>query len=101
MIRLKEGVKPYGIKPELMLAITVAESVFTDYGYDTTITSLSDGTHSRGSKHYVGYACDLRTRHLTEEHKMAIRQDLAMALGRDYDVVLEETHIHVEYDPDD
>lgn len=106
MIRIKSGVKVEkgGKKatPELLLGLMVAASVYDKYGYDCVITSLLDGTHSTNSLHYQGQAGDLRTRHLPDlSMKRAIRDDIAAALGRDYDAVLESDHIHLEYDKKD
>lgn len=100
MLKLKPGTRILGIKPETVLAIAVAQSVFDSKGYDCTITSGVDGRHSRGSRHYSGYAFDLRTRHLPDtDAKQRIHLLLKQALGADFDVILEPTHIHVEYDP--
>lgn len=65
------------------------------------ITSARDGKHSQQSLHYAGRAIDLRTRDLTQQQRWALQRALADALGEDYDVILEETHLHVELDPDE
>jgi len=52
-----------------------------------------------GSKHYEGMAVDLRTFFFTREEVENVATDLHAELGEDYDVVVEPTHIHVEYDP--
>lgn len=99
MISLKPGVRITGLRNEALFATTVAQSIFVDEGYDMTITSGTDGSHSRGSKHYCGDAFDLRTRHLASGMAAKIRDKLAEALGEEFDVILERTHIHVEFDP--
>jgi hypothetical protein len=99
MLSLKSDVRSLGVKPEALLAILIAYSVYQRHGKNCVITSIVDGKHSRGSIHYAGYAFDLRTRHLTEEELGAIALDLQEALGQDYDVVIEPNHIHVEYQP--
>ena len=48
-----------------------------------------------GSLHYQGKAFDLRTWHVIEE----VAKQLRTYLGKDYDVIVEKDHIHVEYDP--
>ena len=99
-MKLKEGVDPTGIQPELLLAIMAAKEAYRDYGYDLVITSLTDGKHSRTSLHYSGCAVDLRTRHMgTEEDKAEIATLIKDSLGPDYDVILESTHIHIEWQP--
>ena len=52
-----------------------------------------------GSKHYEGKALDLRTRDFSRDTAEKITVKLQNNLGRDYDVVNEKEHIHVEYDP--
>ena len=95
MISLKPGVKVAGVQPEIVLALIVAESVWQPRSL--VVTSLRDGSHMPGSKHYEGKAADLRLPVATDHH--ALRSALAAALGTEFDVVLEETHIHVELDP--
>jgi len=97
---LKDGVTLNGIQPELLLAIWVIEQCFSDSNLRTTITSLTDGEHSKDSLHYVGLAVDVRIWDLVtkvDQEEMCIR--LRKALGKESDVVLESTHIHVEFDP--
>lgn len=97
--RLKTGVKLAGIRPELVLAFVIAKDLHPVDGAAIVITSALDGKHSRGSKHYVGQAIDLRTRDITKEQSEAWRNSVALALGSEYDVVLERDHLHIEFDP--
>jgi len=103
MLIIKKGVKGYCetgcVRPQIWDAISIAEKVFSGFGYDCTITSLCDGKHSRNSKHYEGNALDLRTRHLKGDDAQKIKDVLANRLGSKYDVILEGNHIHVEFDP--
>lgn len=78
------------------MALCIAHELYRERAETLTITSLVDGTHSRGSLHYVGAAADLR---LPRRHVPLIARELGKRLGRDYDVVLEKTHIHIEYQP--
>lgn len=64
-----------------------------------TITSGTDGTHSEKSLHYSGNAIDLRTRNLNAGMIPAYIVAMKERLGPEFDVVLEEDHVHVEYDP--
>ncbi len=96
---LKKGVKVQGIRPELLIAIMVADGVYTSIGQELVITSLVDGTHSQTSLHYTGCGVDFRTRYFTKEEAEKARNDIAGRLTSDYDVILEEDHIHCEYQP--
>ena len=96
-MRLKPGVRALGLKPEILLAIMVAESVFLPD--ELVITSITEGRHSRGSEHYTGMAFDARIRDVGKSRAKEITRNIHVGLGDDYDVVLEETHLHVEFDP--
>lgn len=63
------------------------------------ITAIFDGKHMTGSKHYNGNAFDMRKWIFTPSQLNQFLTDLRANLGPDYDVVEEETHIHIEYDP--
>ncbi len=67
-------------------------------GVEMVITAIFDGTHMDGSKHYEGNAFDMRRWHVGLRVKEFIAR-LKTALGPDYDVVNEPSHIHIEYDP--
>lgn len=99
MLRLKPGVRVVGVRQEIVLAITIAHSVFAAHGYTCTVTSIVDGQHSAKSLHYPGCAFDARTRHLADGLAETIANELSEALGVDYDVVLEPTHLHIEFQP--
>lgn len=100
MLKIKESVKLLGVRPEILIALMVSERACAKYNVDCVLTSAVDGKHSRGSLHYKGIAIDIRTRDLVERDKQGLAQLIAESLGPSYDVVLEPTHIHIEYDPD-
>ena len=94
---LKPSVIFNGVQAPVLRAMAAAEEVFGPYG-DVVVTSIKDGTHSANSLHYDGLAFDLRTRHMDKGQVAAAAEALAIALGKDYDVVIEGDHLHVEYD---
>ncbi len=96
---IKKGVEAQGLQPEILLAIMEAREVYRDLDAELIITSLLDGKHMKGSFHYKGLAVDLRTRHLSKTDRALAAARIRLALGPEYDVVLEKTHIHLEYDP--
>ena len=77
----------------------VARSVYEDHGYELILTEGTGGSHMEGSLHYFGQAVDIRTRHVPDELRKVLSDDIRRRLTDDYDVVLEATHIHLEYDP--
>ncbi|MGR3219509.1 MAG: hypothetical protein ACUZ8H_06790 [Candidatus Anammoxibacter sp.] len=98
MLNFKDGVPLGGLQPDILYAIDKCKDVFDEYKYDCTITSTTDGKHMTNSLHYVGFAIDLRTRHIQKRHLEQMTHDLKDILGRDYDVILESNHWHIEMD---
>ena len=95
---IKPGVSLTGLRTETLAGLMIADQVFADLSEQLTITSCTDGNHSRGSLHYVGLAFDARTRNLTNTPD-AVASRLRGSLGGEFDVVLESDHIHVEFQP--
>ena len=95
----------------LQVAIHLVEKVVVDQlllidlvcmgitGREAIITSAKDRTHSSNSLHYKGLAIDIRTSGLSGPDQLKLVSALQKALGDSWDVVLEQTHIHIEYDP--
>ncbi len=109
--KIKAGVAVRGLQPEMLIADAVVAAVFEELGaHELIITSISDGKHSAQSRHELGYAVDYRRWSLQniEEpggtyHADAARQAVQIIKHRlrdQFDVILEESHIHVEFDPD-
>jgi hypothetical protein len=103
MLSVKQGVKVGGIQPEIILALIVTEGLFHDMRLPCTLTSAEDSDqHMPSSYHYKGLAVDIRLPSKfsdTPGIDLAVCNALTNALGKEYDVVLESTHIHIEYDP--
>lgn len=68
-------------------------------GLRLVVTSGLEGAHSPASLHYYGRAVDFRTNDLTIEQAERFTEFVKKAVGDNYDVILEKTHLHVEYDP--
>ena len=115
-MKVKHGVIMTGLSPAMLVALPVIDYVWHwEAGRDATITSALDGQHMPGSKHNSGEALDLRTYDLSEWQIGGISRALDVCLNRldwgtagwpkvydpkVYDIVIEEDHIHVEYDPE-
>ena len=65
--------------------------------YIMTITSGNDGKHMKNSLHYEDKAIDIRTRDMN--YPVGTTLFIRKALGKNYDVILERDHIHIEYQP--
>ena len=100
---IKPGVDLRGLQPQMAIAYTIAVSIYAKHAQagHCVITSASDGTHGPNSLHYSGRALDLRTRSLIHVAVPLIHRDLKLALGDQFDVVLEEDHFHIEWDVKD
>ncbi len=99
MLIFKPGVKFTGLSAQISVAIYTAERIWERAGYDLTVTCISDGKHKAGSLHYVGHAVDLRSRDIRDADLDQLITALRAALGYEFDVVVERTHIHVEWQP--
>ncbi len=99
-MRLKSGVKINSLQPQMVVGMVVIDSIMDDPRCpEFVITSGCDGQHSIKSRHWTGNAIDMRTRDFsTAELRDEIVAKIRKALP-DFDVCLEDTHLHVEYDP--
>lgn len=96
---IKHGVVLDQLTPQAVLAMSVTASILSKHSYDFVVTSCGDGKHMAGSLHYSGRAFDFRTNKIHESMRSRIFTDIREALGPEFDVVMEKTHGHVEWDP--
>jgi len=107
MIVLKDdSIELDALHPALALALSGTVSpILAKLGHDTTITSGNEQTawHGKTSLHYIGCAVDIRTHDpVTGEllyNAVVVVKAIKNALNCDFDVVLEDDHIHIEYQP--
>ena len=97
-MKIKDGAIIAGLDLRMRKALIAADRIWKEYGQELTITCGLDGEHSAGSYHYYGLAVDCRIWNFTNEQLLMIIRDLKEELGPPYDIVLEKTHIHIEYD---
>jgi hypothetical protein len=101
-MKLKGTVRLAGLQPPMVLALLVAHEAYANVGAELVVTSAADSRHRPGSLHYVGLAVDIRTNNLPSEAvAKALAKEIGENLGPEYDVLYEEDHIHVEYQPKD
>lgn len=108
---VKDGASLTGLQDVMVPAIEAASyAAHSLAGVPAVITSGLDGEHGQGSLHYEGLAVDVRR---LDRHEMpdggVIFPDPELAqaqaarirarLPAEFDVVLESTHVHIEYDP--
>lgn len=98
-MKFKQGVDIRGIQPETIQGMLLCKAVFCELNQLFTVTSVCDGLHKEGSLHYQGYAFDLRIWDLRGISSIEMGMHLKEALGAQFQVVVEPSHIHVEFDP--
>lgn len=84
---------------QILLALIIANEIYASKGLSMVITSVSDSVHSKTSLHYSGFACDLRTNGISIPIIEAIVSDLKLRLTKEFDIIHEVDHIHIEYQP--
>ena len=88
------------MNPKVFSAIVVVHGIYKAAGIpELVITSMRDGKHKEGSKHYVGDAFDCRVWTIPEGQRVKVIGEIKIALGKEYDCLFEGDHYHIEYDP--
>lgn len=95
---IKAGVDISRLRRPIRKILNDLERIYRKFGYELVITSTYEGNHSPGSLHYANLAIDIRA---PKKDKAKIYEEIRKTLNDDYDVVNEDTHIHIEYDPKD
>ena len=96
-MQIKEGVRIHGLSAEIIVGLLIADVVFTRHESPLVVTSAIEGQHMNGSLHYIGHAIDVRLPR--KEIVSTVMAELILRLGDDFDVVEEDTHIHIEFQP--
>ena len=97
-MQLKTGVDIRKVSVEMLFGIMIADSVFRKHNIDMVVTSVCDGKHGSGSKHYLGMGADIRIWGIEGKVDLIVNE-LKQAMNNNFDVVRESDHIHLEYDP--
>lgn len=93
---IKTGVDISRLRPEIRKKLGKIESFIHKIAYEEmVITSTYEGNHSASSLHYANLAVDVRRPNKPESTIREIKR----LLGPDYDTILYNSHIHIEYDP--
>ena len=94
---IKLGVSIEKLNRKARRGLGVVAAVFAEFNYEAIVTSTYEGNHSPRSLHYANDAFDVR---LPPDGVVKIVLELRERLGKDFDVVLEKDHIHIEHDPE-
>lgn len=96
---LKYDVKIQGVQPEIALIVPILKECFNKHDHELIITSVTRKSHMKNSLHYPGYAIDLASKNLDSTDTGKIFNDIVKQLSTQFDVIDENDHIHVEYQP--
>ncbi|HUU41978.1 MAG TPA: hypothetical protein VMW42_13665 [Desulfatiglandales bacterium] len=91
-----QGVDISRLNREIRRGLQIVAKIFKGNDQELVVTSTYEGLHGAGSLHYGNDAFDCRK---PINFLLTILVEVSRELGPDYDVVDEEDHIHVEYDP--
>ena len=106
-MRVKDSsVNLEGLHISMRKVLHVVEQVYRRFGQEPVITAgrevvngKGEFIHSAGSFHNFGRALDFRTYYFDPSDVPVIVEELKNVLGDDYDIVMESSHLHIEYDP--
>ena len=106
-MEFKKNVRLHGIILHCHALDIVDQCYHAIVGHYALMTSANDSKHSEKSLHYKNRAWDFRTKkdnklsNLPYEKEILFKlvERLQDYLGAGYQVILEDDHIHVEYDP--
>ena len=94
---IKFGVDISRLNREIRRMLPAIDNLYQrQTGREAVVTSTYEGDHGLNSLHYCNDAIDLR---LPRKKLSAVVDELEMQIGKDFDVVEETNHIHIEYDP--
>jgi len=96
---LKQGVKIANLKPQLIIAIMVANDVYRLHGKELVITSVDDSKHGKNTLHGSGSAFDCRTSYFMAGEAERVANEIRAKIDEDFDIAFETDHLHIEYDP--
>jgi len=93
---VKAGVDISRLKRKIRRTLSLVHSVFRKYGIEMVVVSTYEGDHDPSSLHYANDAYDVRWK---VEYPSEIINEIRKKLGKDFNVVLEKDHLHIEYNP--
>lgn len=102
-MKIKKGVNTLGLNLKMRIVRVEVERIWKELNQEAVITAAVEDNHSAGSYHPYGYALDFRTRYFTKDEKEKAYSELKKRMKKYslyYDVVMEKTHIHIEFDYD-
>lgn len=101
-----------GVSVEIACVVPFVKSVFDSHKLPCILTSITDRKHGVGSLHYIGDAVDVlwsaewgvspnlvRQQLFQALNGMSMMRAIDIGLRVDYDIVFEDDHFHIEFQP--
>jgi len=93
---IKAGVEISRLNREIRRSMPKVALILWSHREVFIITSTYEGNHGVGSLHYADDAYDCKS---PKENRLKCVNEIKVKLGKDYDVIDEKDHIHIEWDP--
>lgn len=95
------SVRAAQIDARIFTALAKVAGILGEWVPEIVVTSLDDSKHRPGSEHYNGRAVDVRSKTLPGDADLEARKAMALSLGPDFRVILEDRqtqneHFHIE-----
>ncbi len=94
---IKLGVDISRLARPMRRALKTLDKLYKYYRDEFVITSTYEGDHGPDSLHYANLAIDGRV--LKSHSGRETREIIKEKLGKSFDVIFHNNHIHIEYDP--
>lgn len=100
MPRFASGVVMWNMAPQIEVMLDEVDAVHKRIAKrPALITSAREGTHAFNSPHLKGRALKLGTSDLKHGDQIRLASALRIALGADFNVVLEPASLRIEFEP--
>jgi len=94
---IKAGVDISRLNREIRRVLPILNAYAMNHKEELVITSTYEGNHGVGSLHYANDALDMRYLKSVDRKKQLAA--IKVQVGKNYDVIAEADHLHIEYDP--
>lgn len=81
----------------MLVALSVIAPILESHGQELVVTSAVDSKHSKKSRHYIGYAVDVRSRDIPDDAVESVTIELSKALGSEFYLAFEKDHYHIQF----
>jgi len=97
MMLLKPGVDISKLEKPIRTTLGILDDLLPDHEGIFVVTSTYEGDHIPNSLHYAHRAYDFVILRGDSEE---IIERFRKAVGKDYDILVDVNHYHIEYDPE-